>query len=476
MTDGKPEVRLDELTARRLRELPTDSTATEDDVRAATQRELVDGMRSRPMLGALRGVVHRAPEDPKSDGVYLLRADEIRPEHVEWFEDGLIPLRTVTLGTGIDGVGKSTIFTDRIARASRGQLPGAFYGRPVDSVIASSEDHAPSVIVPRLIAAGADLSRVHVIEVRRDGTTGDMALPDDLPEIERAVSGIDARFLLIDPLVAHMPMAIDSHKAQHVRQVLAPLARLAEEAHMATLCIVHFNGGQGADVRSRISGSKALRDASRSVLVCGVDPTDESRYVVVQDKNSYGPKSRTGRAYRIEEQVVEHNGERFKTAAVAWLGEVEVDGRSLLAGPEAPEERSALDEAIIWLRAYLDENGGTVEASTAKTAARDAGIRDRTLDRARPRVARTERGGFPARSVWTLLTVSPTPPGETVNPTPGETGETVALQGETDPPSPQARQPQDAGETGLICDVCGAPGARPYLSGDRCSEHKAVAS
>jgi hypothetical protein len=206
-----------------------------------------------------------------ASGVYLVRAADIEPERVEYLTEPTIPLRVVTLVVGLDGVGKSTVLYDLAARATRGQLNGRFRGIPVDVVVASSEDHPGSVIVPRLIAAGAAIERAHIVKVERDGLTGDIALPDDLDALADEVKRVRARFLIVDPLVAHLRLTIDSHKAQHVRSVLAPLAHLAEDAELAVGAVVHFNGAASTDVRSRISGSKALRDASRSVLVCGPD-------------------------------------------------------------------------------------------------------------------------------------------------------------------------------------------------------------
>ena len=285
--------------------------------------------------------LQRAP-DPS--GVYLVRASEIKAESVEWFEDGLIPLRVVTLITGLDGVGKSTILYTKGALATRGKLPGHFKGAPVDVVIASSEDHAQTVIKPRLAAAGADLDRVHIVKVLRDGLDGEISLPDDLPEVAGQVEKVGARLLIVDPLISFMPLHIDGHKAQHVRSVLAPLARLAEDARLAVGAVVHFNGSPSTDVRTRISGSKALRDAARSVLVCGPDPADESRFLIVQDKNSFGPKPSTGRAYRIEGTNVDLDGAEHKTSRVVWLGEVPITTRNLLAGP-GTEDRTERDIA-----------------------------------------------------------------------------------------------------------------------------------
>ena len=160
---------------------------------------------------------------------------------------------------------------------------------------------------------------------------------------------MQAGLLIVDPLIADLPLQIDSHKAQHVRQVLAPLADLAEDAHLAVVAVVHFNGTPSTDVRSRISGSKALRDASRSVIVCGHDPDYLSRFVMVQDKNSFGPRPTTGHAYEILTATVGRDGRVFTTSKVQWGEEVTIDSRGLLAGPSndrAPQKRDAAEKML----------------------------------------------------------------------------------------------------------------------------------
>ena len=292
-----------------------------------------------PLMTPRQHASVEVPTDRGEDreGVHLVRADQIALEAVDYLDEPLIPLRVVTLVVGIDGVGKSTVLFHKAGRASRGLLQGAHAGHPVDVVVASSEDHPASVIAPRLMAAGADLSRIHIVKVRREGLEGEITFPDDMDDVADRVLSVNARLLIVDPLVAHLHTRIDSHKAQHVRRALAPLARLAEEGHLAVAAVVHFNGSAAADVRGRISGSKALRDLARSVLVCGEDPHDETRNILVQDKNSFGPKAKTGQAYRIVPRDVEHQGSSFATSGVVWLGNVEIDGRGLLLDPRKSE-------------------------------------------------------------------------------------------------------------------------------------------
>ncbi len=93
----------------------------------------------------------------------LVAASSVRPERVTWAWTDYIPTGMVVLLVGEGGKGKSTELYRLAAGWSLGTLPGDFYGRPVAVAIASAEDHRAAVIVPRLMAAGADLTRVHFV-------------------------------------------------------------------------------------------------------------------------------------------------------------------------------------------------------------------------------------------------------------------------------------------------------------------------
>jgi hypothetical protein len=93
-------------------------------------------------------------------GVVLVQASTVTPERVSWAWDQRVPIGMASLLVGAGGVGKSLEIDALAAGWSRGTVPGDFFGTPVDVAIASAEDHRAAVIVPRLLAAGADLKRI----------------------------------------------------------------------------------------------------------------------------------------------------------------------------------------------------------------------------------------------------------------------------------------------------------------------------
>ena len=79
--------------------------------------------------------------------------------------DPEFPLGKYSTIIGHPGLGKSLLTTDLAARVSMGAPgPGSDEpGEPGDAVMIQNEDDAEDTGVPRLIAAGADLKRVHFL-------------------------------------------------------------------------------------------------------------------------------------------------------------------------------------------------------------------------------------------------------------------------------------------------------------------------
>ncbi len=76
-----------------------------------------------------------------------------------------IPIGEITLTAGFAGVGKSTFHAYIIAGVTTGTLAGVHEGTPQPVNICAREDSWQRSIVPRLMAAGADLDLVYRAEV-----------------------------------------------------------------------------------------------------------------------------------------------------------------------------------------------------------------------------------------------------------------------------------------------------------------------
>src|SRR5262249_8970645 len=160
---------------------------------------------------------------------------------------------------------------DLAARASLGsRWPDCDGVAPLGgSVLLAAEDGLADTIVPRLKAAGADLSRVVALSaVKANDAAGDyqrqVDLQRDLPAVEKAIEQVENCVLLgIDPISCYLG-EIDGHSNSDVRRVLAPLAELAARRNIAVVCVTHLRKSEGAAVY-RTMGSLAFAAAARAV-------------------------------------------------------------------------------------------------------------------------------------------------------------------------------------------------------------------
>jgi hypothetical protein len=160
---------------------------------------------------------------PPEDALELVEAAGRTPRAIDWLWQHWIPIGALTGLAGVPDAGKSTFSCWIAARVTRGEFDGALHGQPRNVLIASLEDTIDQVLVPRLIAAGADLTRVAFVRCRPHIGNGVIDLTEHLSAIEAAAEARDAALIIIDPLVAALGSGgkLDSHRDQQVRSVLA---------------------------------------------------------------------------------------------------------------------------------------------------------------------------------------------------------------------------------------------------------------
>jgi putative DNA primase/helicase len=174
---------------------------------------------------------------------------EVVAEQVRWLWEKRIPLGKLTILDGDPGLGKSALLTDDAARVSVGRTwPD---GAPCEAggvVICSAEDGLADTIRPRLDAAAGDPSKVLALATVKD-EDGErvLSIPEDLNIVRQGIERVGAKLVIVDPIMAFLSGKSDSHKDQHVRRALAPLARLAEETGAAVVVVRHLNQTSGGN-------------------------------------------------------------------------------------------------------------------------------------------------------------------------------------------------------------------------------------
>jgi putative DNA primase/helicase len=320
----------------------------------------------------------------------------VEPKPVSWLWPDRLPYGKLAVMAGEPGEGKSRLMASIAATVSRRGLWPAGEGRADvgEVLIASFEDDHADTTVPRLMAEGADLTKIRFLE-GVPGENGRRAfdINRDVGRLEEHLKMYpDTRLIGIDPISAAM-IGTDSHKNSDVRASLHPLGELAQHHGVCVLAITHLNKGSGAKALHRVIGSIAFIAAARVAFAVAKDESDPdgNRRLFLPIKNNLG-NDRTGLSFTTG--VVDLPG-GISAPRICWgLDAVDTTADEALA-PD--EERSAVEEAKDFLRDLLA--AGPMKSEDVKAAAHKARISSRTLWRAKDKF-RIRAEKYEVRGPW----------------------------------------------------------------------------
>ncbi|MDT4824833.1 AAA domain protein [compost metagenome] len=334
----------------------------------------------------------------------LTPAASIVPVPIRWLWPGWIARGKLTLLAGAGGSGKTTLAIGLIGTiTSGGRWPdGEHCHEQGNALIWSSEDDPADTLVPRLMAAGANLNRVHIIQGRINALGErepfDPATDFDLlRDAVEAIGGVS--LLLLDPVVNVVKG--DMHRANDVRRALQAVVDFAEQQRCAVLGISHFSKGSGGtSPADRVIGSQAFGALARAVLVAAKQEDSDVR-VLARAKSNIGT-DHGGCSYTIETSIV---GDGLETTRVLWGDTIEGSAREILAeverieGDDQPDD----DDPAEALRRILST--GPLSGKDAKRLMTDNGFTQKQIRTAREKLAVvTTREGFgkDIKSYWSL--------------------------------------------------------------------------
>ena len=223
--------------------------------------------------------MNSAFDNDGSQDIAIRCAEDVELRQLSPLWPGVLFRRKVALVAGEPGLGKSLFSCDVAARISRAKnWPGGeppVIG-PAASIMISGEDDPDDTIVPRLIAAGADLSKIHIIAdvvESREGELSALSIDAHMKSIHAEMLNQKAALLIIDPISAFLAER-DSHRDSSVRALLNKIRQFAVEGNYAVLLISHFNkpGEKISSAVNRVMGSLGFVAAARSVYAIVKDP------------------------------------------------------------------------------------------------------------------------------------------------------------------------------------------------------------
>jgi RecA-family ATPase len=320
-------------------------------------------------------------EAPDTNTKGWIPASEIAPENVEWLWINRFLSGRINLLAGMGDVGKDVLCCTVAAIRSTGcNWPD---GSPCEKGkvgYITAEDDPEDTLVPRLIAAGADLE--NIVIWRLDNPPA----PDDLDGLS---------LLIVSPLIEILPDG-DANNDRDARLMIKPWKRKAREIGCTIIAIVHYNKKNDLAAVQRILGSVGLPNALRNTWCVERDDEDKTLRLFMRLKGNLLPDEVNGLAFRIQ-----HIGPWSQSIVCAWQQSAitKTVDEVIQAKVRSGWKTSAND----WLVSFL-RGRGDVRREEIMKAAKEANYTEDAIRQAKSRNPQIIdfHLGFPSKAWWRL--------------------------------------------------------------------------
>lgn len=254
-------------------------------------------------------------DEQTSEMVKILSMDKIQSQEVKWLWYPYIPFGKITIVQGDPGEGKTTFVLNLAAILSTGKHfeESSETGIPLSVIYQTAEDGLADTVKPRLEEAGADCSRILVID------DSEKSLTMDDERLEKAIIQTGAKLLILDPIQAYLGNGVDMNRANEARDMTKRLGQLAERTGCAIILIGHMNKAGGSKAAYRGIGSIDFFAVARSVLLVARVAEQENIRVIAQIKNNLAEEGKP--------VAFERSSDKFK-----WIGRYDITVDELLGG------------------------------------------------------------------------------------------------------------------------------------------------
>jgi Bifunctional DNA primase/polymerase, N-terminal/AAA domain len=332
--------------------------------------------------------------------IVAIRGDKVKPESISWAWKNRFAFGKMAMIAGDPGLGKSTLLVEVAALHTIGGDFPCGEGKAIlcEVAILTAEDGLHDTLAPRLIAAGADMSKIHFIAGTKfeggDDNNGAAMfdIAQDVATLRKYLKDNPAiKILIIDPLTAYLGAGTKAKENTDVRRVLTPLIKLIEDFGIALLANNHLNKS-GGKALYRILDSIAFTAVGRVIHLVIEDADNRDLKKFICSKINIGSMP-LGLTYIIQKIWIDgEQGEKIETSRISW-GIKHIDetaDEALGGGDDAP---TMADDAEKFLRVVLASGRVIIDEIVAE--ARAAGLlgADKEIRNSKPFRTACERLG-----------------------------------------------------------------------------------
>ena len=356
-------------------------------------------MPAQATLKALPTVsIQALPAAPTKQILITRRASDIRPQILKWLWQNHIQLGAVNLIAGPEGRGKSLIAVDIAARTSTGSpWPDGSACEGGRVLYCSAEENVEAVVVPRLMAAGADLSKIEIVDGLGSSTDeakviADIDLKKCLPAVHAKLKDIaegEAFRLCIWDTFQSVCLTADHKSNTEQKAIIQPLQAIADELGVAMICIEHHSRGGligKGNPDSAILGGGLTRTA-RVIWHVIEDPEspEKIRLFIPGKMNNCSKAEDLGWRFTFADVERCIEGLQVKLPRIEWIEAAgvtihEVQARVNGEGGSGGDEKGQFAAAVEWLRDNLTE---PTASATMEAGFKAEGFSKTTMRRAK---------------------------------------------------------------------------------------------
>jgi len=285
-------------------------------------------------------------------GLSIVSAGRVRPGKQEWLIDYRIPLHEITFLEGATGVGKSSLIIRLISDFSSGRRMGTRGGHGrLNILVIQTEGHLENSFVPRLIACGADMDRIKLLNASGSEETLHLDEQRYVDWLKDQLVAYDTNILIIDPLL-QFAGDIDFNRGKEAPNWLNMLQRMCREMKITGIFTRHWTKNSENAVLYRGGGVVGMTGVVRAQSAVIQDPNDEDKKYWVTTKMNEGARS----------DSLPMSYYTNKDLSVDWgkIENIDIEGMSRAAvnQNEATDHRKEMDDFV---KSSLNGKGMTHE-------------------------------------------------------------------------------------------------------------------
>lgn len=328
-----------------------------------------------------------------------ITASEIEKTIVDWLWWPYIAAEHINIIAGMGNEGKGLVCAHLAACVTRGRAFPNFPEKhaPGRVMWLEMEDDLGSTVAPRLEAAGADMSKVHILN---PSSFIGLSASQHIDAIAKSIYTFQPRLMILSPMNSFLGGA-NVNSELEIRAAFEALRTPTVGTGCAILGISHANKKTELSSIERISGSVAYVNYCRSVLFVATEPYgDPGVRRLVHGK--WNMSTRGDDLLYKPKYVGNHPKQRDQALRLEWDKPLEdVNVKNVFSQDSSSKKQK--ESAPQWMERFLAEKT-SIDIETMKEEATKAGHSWRAVEIARQRLNEKNSGLYVKShdGIWTL--------------------------------------------------------------------------